>query len=61
MNGAVAFGLLMTAVAIYVEPMRAVLGTSWMPPSWIAGVIAFSLINVAAMEVLKWWLKPRRS
>lgn len=59
MNGAVAFGVLMTGSAIYFPPLSSVLGTGWMPLQWIIGVIAFSLINVVSMEALKWWLKPR--
>ncbi|MEX1027167.1 MAG: cation-transporting P-type ATPase [Candidatus Paceibacterota bacterium] len=56
-NGGVLIGMAMTAVAIYVPLVRELLGTSYLPPVWLIWVAVIGLVNIASVELLKWWYK----
>jgi magnesium-transporting ATPase (P-type) len=57
--GGVSIGIFLTIVAIYLPFLQGLLGTVTLPPLWALGVILVALINVAAIEVVKWWFRKR--
>lgn len=56
----VAMGIVTTALAVYVPALQTTLHTVALPVSWVVGVLAVGLVNVAAVEVVKYYLRARR-
>lgn len=49
-----AFGIVLTAAALYWAPLRGILGTVALPPSWLWGVLGVGMINILLVEFGKW-------
>lgn len=60
LSGGVAFGLFLTAMAIYTPFLQRVLETVPLPPLWIIGVLGVGLLNIAAVESGKLLFRHRR-
>ncbi|MDP3725247.1 MAG: HAD-IC family P-type ATPase, partial [Nanoarchaeota archaeon] len=57
LTGGVAFGILLTLGALYLPPLQNILGTTPLPPVWLLGVLAFSVLNILAVETAKFFFK----
>jgi len=55
----VAIGVCLTMLAVYLPFFQALFHTVSLPPAWLAGVFAFGGVNIAAVELGKWFLRRR--
>jgi len=53
----VASGLGLMAAAVYLPPLQVFLKTVPLPPAWLAGVVGIGVLNIAAIELGKWFLR----
>ena len=56
----VAIGFVLTAAAIYYPPLRGLLGTVSLPPTWLWGVLGVGLVNIVMVELGKLLFIHRR-
>ena len=56
----VPIGFVLTAAAIYYPPLRGLLGTVSLPPTWLWGVLGVGLVNIVMVELGKLLFIHRR-
>ncbi len=57
----VGFGIGLMLAAVYLPPLQLLLKTVPLPPLWLAGVIGVGLLNIAAIELGKFFIRKSSS
>lgn len=52
-------GILLMLAAIYIPFLQSLLGTVFLPPQWLLGVLLIGALNIAAVELGKWLFRPK--
>ena len=60
LNGGILVGLILMAVAIYFPGPQKVFNTVALPLNWVMGVVLIGLLNIALIEITKWFFRNRR-
>ncbi|MBI4991783.1 MAG: HAD-IC family P-type ATPase [Candidatus Harrisonbacteria bacterium] len=56
----VSLGLIMMLAAIYLPSLQYFLKTTPLPLPWLAGVIGFGMLNIATIELGKWFIRNKK-
>lgn len=59
LNGSILLGFVLMAAAIYVPELQKLFNTVALPFSWVLGVIVIGLLNIAMIEVSKWFFRNK--